>query len=76
MHSQSSLRQPRFLSVPEPFKTISTSRGIGLSQDYVPGRPAEGIVIRPFEEARSLILESGRLSAKVISERYSLKHGE
>lgn len=46
------------------------------AQDYVPGRPAEGIVIRPVEEARSRILESGRLSAKIISERYALKHGE
>ena len=46
------------------------------AQDYAPGRPAEGIVIRPLEEARSRILESGRLSAKVISERYALKHGE
>ena len=45
-------------------------------QDYAPGFPAEGIVVRPMEEARSLILESGRLSAKVISERYALKHGE
>lgn len=45
-------------------------------QDYAPARPAEGIVIRPVEEARSRILESGRLSAKVISERYALKHGE
>ncbi len=46
------------------------------AQDYAPGRPAEGIVIRTVEEARSMILESGRLSAKVISERYALKHGE
>lgn len=45
-------------------------------QDYAHGRAAEGIVIRPVDEARSLILESGRLSAKVISERYALKHGE
>ena len=45
-------------------------------QDYAPGLPAEGIVIRPMEEARSRILESGRLSAKIISERYALKHGE
>jgi len=45
-------------------------------QEYVPGVPAEGIVIRPVEEARSLVLESGRLSAKVLSERYALKHGE
>jgi len=49
---------------------------LAYAQDYAPGRPAEGIVIRPVEEARSMILESGRLSAKVISERYALKHGE
>lgn len=49
---------------------------LASAQDYAPGRPAEGIVIRPVEEARSLILDSGRLSAKVISERYALKHGE
>ena len=46
------------------------------AQDYAPEQPAEGIVIRPVIEARSRILESGRLSAKVISERYALKHGE
>lgn len=46
------------------------------AQDYAPGQPAEGIVIRPVVEASSRILESGRLSAKVISERYALKHGE
>ncbi len=46
------------------------------AQDYAPGRPAEGIVIRPVLEARSKILESGRLSAKVISERYALKYGK
>jgi RNA ligase (TIGR02306 family) len=45
-------------------------------QDYAPGLPAEGMVIRPIEEERSLVLESGRLSAKVLSERYALKHGE
>ena len=49
---------------------------LASAQDYAPGQPAEGIVIRPVEEARSRILESGRLSAKVISERYALKHGE
>jgi RNA ligase (TIGR02306 family) len=49
---------------------------LASAQDYAPARPAEGIVIRPVEEARSRILESGRLSAKVISERYALKHGE
>lgn len=44
------------------------------AQEYAPGVPAEGIVIRPVHEARSATL--GRLSAKVISERYALKHGE
>lgn len=46
------------------------------AQDYGPGQPAEGIVIRPVEETKSQILASGRLSAKVISERFALKHGE
>ena len=45
-------------------------------QDYAPGVPAEGVVIRPLEETRSMALPSGRLSAKVLSERYALKHGE
>src|SRR5262245_49180524 len=36
------------------------------AQEYAPGKPAEGIVIRPLEETRSRILESGRLSAKII----------
>jgi hypothetical protein len=49
---------------------------LASAQDYAPGQLAEGIVIRPVVEARSRILESGRLSAKVISERYALKHGE
>ena len=56
--------------------TLAELVDLASAQDYVPGRAAEGIVIRPVEEARSLILESGRLSAKVISERYALKHGE
>jgi hypothetical protein len=58
-----------------PFHAVGIG-GPASAQDYAPGRAAEGIVIRPVEEARSLILESGRLSAKVISERYALKHGE
>ncbi len=45
-------------------------------QEYAPGLPAEGIVIRPTVETRSLVLNSGRLSAKVISETYGLKYGE
>jgi RNA ligase (TIGR02306 family) len=49
---------------------------LASAQEYASGRPAEGIVIRPVEEARSLVLDSGRLSAKVLSEHYALKHGE
>ena len=56
--------------------TLPELVALASAQDYAPGQPAEGIVIRPVEEARSRILESGRLSAKVISERYALKHGE
>jgi RNA ligase (TIGR02306 family) len=56
--------------------TLSELVDLASVQDYASSRPAEGIVIRPVEEVRSRILESGRLSAKVISERYALKHGE
>jgi hypothetical protein len=56
--------------------TLPELVAVASAQDYAPGQPAEGIVIRPVEETRSRILESGRLSAKVISERYALKHGE
>jgi RNA ligase (TIGR02306 family) len=49
---------------------------LASAQEYSSSRPAEGIVIRPVEEARSLVLDSGRLSAKVLSEHYALKHGE
>ena len=56
--------------------TLDELIALANEQDYAPGLPAEGIVIRPMEEARSLILENGRLSAKVLSERYALKHGE
>lgn len=43
--------------------------------DYPKGGPAEGLVLRTVKEEFSPILEN-RLSAKVISERYCLKHGE
>ena len=56
--------------------TIPQLVELASAQDYAPGLAAEGIVIRPLTEAQSRILERGRLSAKVISERYSLKHGE
>ena len=56
--------------------TLAELVQLASAQDYAPGQPAEGIVIRPVVEELSRILESGRLSAKVISERYALKYGE
>lgn len=56
--------------------TLPELVALANAQDYGSGHPAEGIVIRPVEEARSQVLASGRLSAKVISERFALKHGE
>ena len=44
-------------------------------QEYKPGVLCEGIVVRPIIETRSNVL-SGRLSVKVISEQYGLKHKE
>nr|QYA18354.1 RNA ligase [Clandestinovirus] len=43
--------------------------------EYAPGVPGEGIVIRPVKETQSQRLR-GRLSVKVISEKYCLLHGE
>jgi hypothetical protein len=56
--------------------TLDELVALANAQEYAPGRPAEGIVIRPLEETRSLVLASGRLSAKVLSENYALKYGE
>ncbi len=56
--------------------TLDELVALANRQEYAPGSPAEGIVIRPTEEARSQVLPSGRLSAKVLSEEYALKYGE
>jgi hypothetical protein len=56
---------------PEIKKLIDLAK----SQEYSPGNPAEGIVIRPLEERRSVRLK-GRLSVKVINENFSLKYEE
>ena len=56
--------------------TLDELVSLANQQLYAPGKPAEGIVIRPFEEARSRVLPNGRLSAKVLSEVYALKYGE
>jgi RNA ligase (TIGR02306 family) len=56
--------------------TLEELVALANAQDYAPDAPAEGIVIRPVDEARSLVLPSGRLSAKLVSERYALKYGE
>lgn len=45
------------------------------NMEYGPGLPCEGIVIRPKEECYSEVLQ-GRLSGKIISEKFSLKYGE
>jgi RNA ligase (TIGR02306 family) len=44
-------------------------------QEYSPGNPCEGIVIRPYLEAYSEVL-NGRLSGKIISEVFAQKYGE
>lgn len=56
--------------------TLDELVALANAQEYAPGLPAEGIVIRPLEPARSLVLSTGRLSAKVVSETYGLKYGE
>ena len=56
--------------------TLDELVALANRQEYAPGSPAEGIVIRPAEEARSQVLPSGRLSVKVLSEEYALKYGE
>ena len=56
--------------------TLEELVALANQQEYVPGSPAEGLVIRPLEETLSPTLPSGRLSAKVLSETYALKHGE
>jgi len=45
-------------------------------QEYTRGSPAEGIVIRPVEETESKFLPGGRLSGKIMNEKYALTHGE
>lgn len=45
------------------------------SQKYQSGSPAEGIVVRPLKTTFSQVL-GGRLSVKIISEKFALKHGE
>ena len=44
-------------------------------EKYVNGQPCEGIVIRPVVPVHSNVT-GRRLSVKVISEKYALKHGE
>lgn len=55
--------------------TIESLQELADKQVY-PGtdKPCEGIVIRPLVEERSVVLD-GRLSCKVISNKYAVKHG-
>ncbi|MEK6880636.1 MAG: RNA ligase (ATP) [Nanoarchaeota archaeon] len=57
-----------------PFNTIEESIEYANNQTYKEG-PAEGIVIRPEKNIYSNIL-GGRLSCKVLNEKFQLKHGE
>ena len=56
--------------------TLDELIALANAQEYATGKAAEGVVIRPIEEMRSAVLPSGRLSVKVLSETYALKHGE
>ena len=51
--------------------TLEELVALANRQEYAHGLPAEGIVIRPVEETRSLVLSSGRRSVKVVSETYA-----
>ena len=55
--------------------TMDSLVQLANEQTYGDGIPAEGIVIRPLEEAYSERFR-GRLSGKIISEKYAVKHGE
>ena len=41
--------------------------------EYMPGQPAEGIVVRPLVEQKSSVLRGARMSFKVINPEFLLK---
>jgi RNA ligase (TIGR02306 family) len=55
--------------------SLETLEKLAEEQKYPNGAPAEGIVIRPLIERQSAVLE-GRLSGKVLNNKFLLKHGE
>lgn len=57
------------------YKTVEELLELADSVKYSNGTQVEGIVIRPMEEMYSEVLK-GRLSFKVISNNYAVKHGE
>ncbi len=55
-------------------KTLSELQEFANNLKYNNGNLAEGIVVRPTEETYSATLK-GRLTGKIISEQFELKHG-
>lgn len=60
-----------------PFKWENIEQLLDYADNvkYDNGKNAEGIVIRPVEERFSKVLQ-GRMSFKVISNAYAIKHGD
>jgi len=67
---------PIFYAGPFKWSTLQELVSLANAASYANGHAAEGLVIRPIIEKHSNVLESGRLSVKVVSEEYALKHGE
>jgi hypothetical protein len=57
------------------YETVEELLELADSVKYSNGKQAEGIVIRPIDETYSEVLK-GRMSFKVISNNYAVKHGE
>lgn len=65
-----------WIETPPGFQyTLEELLELADSVKYSNGSQAEGIVIRPIEEMKSDVLQD-RLSFKVISNKYAVKHGE
>jgi hypothetical protein len=57
------------------YETVEELLELADSVKYSNGAQAEGIVIRPIDESTSDVLKD-RMSFKVISNNYAVKHGE
>lgn len=70
-----SVPQVELIEIGESFdKTLAQLQEFANNLKYENGNLAEGIVIRPTEDTYSNVLKS-RLSGKIISELFELKHG-